>query len=193
MRRFLQTYSFLLSGRWIGWFIVCCLGAALCLYLGNWQYDRAEQIDHSNQLIIDNYDADPLTGQEALSAFEDYDGSQRWHPVQLRGEYLTEDTVLARNRASEGQIGYEVLVPLRTQQGAVVLISRGWIPTSETGDGSPPRSRRLPPARSRSPPACSPRRARPSAPLPRARSPRSTCRTWRRSPARISWTRPTGR
>ena len=76
MRRFLQTYSFLLSGRWIGWFIVCCLGAALCLYLGNWQYDRAEQIDHSNQLIIDNYDADPLTGQEALSAFEDYDGSQ---------------------------------------------------------------------------------------------------------------------
>lgn len=137
MRRFLQTYSFLLSGRWIGWFLVCCLGAALCLYLGNWQYDRAEQIDHSNQLIIDNYDADPLTGQEALSAFEDYDGSQRWHPVQLRGEYLTEDTVLARNRTSEGQIGYEVLVPLRTQQGAVVLISRGWIPTSETGDGSP--------------------------------------------------------
>lgn len=136
MRRFAQTYSFLLSGRWIGWFALCCVGAVLCLYLGNWQFGRAEQIEHSNQLILDNYDADPLEGQEAVQALTGFDGSQQWHPVRLRGQYLAEDTLLARNRASQGKIGYEVLVPLRTEQGPTVLISRGWIPTSEAGDGS---------------------------------------------------------
>ncbi|WP_144792383.1 SURF1 family protein [Kocuria palustris] len=136
MRRFLQTYSFLLTGRWIGWFALCCVGALLCLYLGNWQFGRAEQIEHGNQLIVENHDADPYTGQEAVQAFTDFDGSQQWHPAELTGEYVEDGTVLARNRTSSGQIGYEVLVPLRTDQGPTILISRGWIPTSDAGDGS---------------------------------------------------------
>lgn len=136
MRQRIAAYSFLFSARWIAWFLLCCLAAVLCLYLGSWQFGRAEQIEHGNDLIVENYDAAALTGQEAVAAYTDYDDQLRWHPAELVGEYLPEQTVLARNRANSGQIGYEVLVPLRTQQGPEILISRGWVPTSQVGDGS---------------------------------------------------------
>lgn len=136
MRQRIAAYSFLLSGRWIGWFLVCCLGAALCLYLGTWQFDRSQQIESGNALIVENYDAEALTGEDAVQAYTAFDGSQRWHPTRLTGEYLEDDTVLARNRTNSAQIGYEILVPFRTEQGPVILISRGWIPTSAAGDGS---------------------------------------------------------
>lgn len=136
MRRRIAAYSFLLSGRWIGWLVLCCLGALLCLYLGTWQFDRSQQIESQNQLIVENYDDAPLTGEDAVQAYTAFDGSQRWQPARLTGEYLEDDTVLVRNRTNSAQIGYEVLVPFRTEQGPVILISRGWIPTSAAGDGS---------------------------------------------------------
>lgn len=136
MRRRIAAYSFLLSGRWIGWLVLCCLGALLCLHLGTWQFDRSQQIDSENGLILQNYDAAPLTGEDAVQAYTAFDGSQRWQPTRLTGEYLQDDTLLVRNRANSAQIGYEVLVPFRTEQGPVILISRGWIPTSSSGDGS---------------------------------------------------------
>jgi hypothetical protein len=44
------------------------------------------------------------------------------------GEYLTDDTLLARNRAHGGTSAFEVLVPFRTVDGDVFLVDRGWVP-----------------------------------------------------------------
>ena len=42
-------------------------------------------------------------------------------------------------RQVEGNVGYEVLAPLRLGSGAVVLIDRGWIPLGERGARDIPR------------------------------------------------------
>ncbi|WP_246179947.1 SURF1 family protein [Kocuria coralli] len=137
MREKIAAYSFLLSGRWIAWFLLCCIGAVLCLYLGSWQMSRADAMTARNDLIVNNYDAAPLTDDDAVGALTGFDGSQQWHPVELTGSYLPEDTLVVRNRAHEGVIGYEVLVPFQVTSGEIVALDRGWIPTSEAGDGSP--------------------------------------------------------
>lgn len=137
MKQRIAAYSFLLSARWIAWFALCCLGALLCLYLGSWQMSRADAMDERNNLIVENYDADPLTGDDAVEAISEFENSDQWHPVELTGRYLPEDTLLVRNRAHTGVIGYEVLVPFQTTGGQIVVMDRGWIETSDQGDGAP--------------------------------------------------------
>lgn len=136
MKSKIAAYSFLFSGRWIAWFLLCCLGAALCLYLGSWQMARADAMTARNDLIVNNYDAAALTGQEGAHQFSDFDPAQQWRPVELTGEYLADQTLLVRNRAHNGVIGYEVLVPFQVQNGPTVVLDRGWIDTSDAGDGS---------------------------------------------------------
>ena len=133
----MSAYRFLLSGKWLGWFLLTCAAAAVAVYLGGWQMDRNDHLEGENAKITQNYRAEPLTGAEAVAQFADHDERLTWHPVQLRGEYLAEDQVLVRNRPHDGRVGYEVLVPFRTAAGDVVVLDRGWIPTGSAANGMP--------------------------------------------------------
>ncbi|MEX5294740.1 SURF1 family protein [Kocuria sp. CPCC 205268] len=130
-------YRFLLSGKWLGFFLLACAAAVVSVYLGGWQMDRNDHLVGENAKITQNYRAEPLTGPEAAEQFADHDGSLTWHPVRLTGRYLPEHQVLVRNRPQDGRVGYEVLVPFRTQDGQVVVLDRGWIPTGAAANGMP--------------------------------------------------------
>ncbi|WP_424347285.1 SURF1 family protein [Kocuria sp. CH-021] len=133
----MNDYRFLLSGKWLGFFLLACAAAVLSVYLGGWQMDRNEHLVGENTKITQNYRAEPLTGAEAAAQFAAHDERLTWHPVRLTGRYLPEDQVLVRNRPQDGRVGYEVLVPFRTQDGDVVVLDRGWIPTGEAANGMP--------------------------------------------------------
>ncbi|MFW0110477.1 SURF1 family protein [Rothia sp. P13129] len=124
-----MVYRFLFSGKWIAGFIFCVLFSVLCLYLAQWQMGRKEALDYKNSLITNNYHAPAHSLAEVPHIFDDFQVSEQWHPVSLRGEYLSEQTLLVRNRPFEGLNGFEVLVPFRVSDSStVVLVDRGWIP-----------------------------------------------------------------
>ena len=131
------AYRFLLTGKWIGWFLLACAAAAVSVNLAGWQMDRNEHLSGENTKIEQNYDASPLSGAEAVGQFAAHDPSLTWHPVELTGQYLPEDQVLVRNRPQDGRVGYDVLVPFRTGAGQVVVLDRGWIPTGDAANGMP--------------------------------------------------------
>ncbi|MDO4919704.1 SURF1 family protein [Kocuria sp.] len=133
----MRAYSFLRTPAWIGWFLLTCAAAVMCLYLAQWQMSRNDHLVAENAKITGNYDAPAYDAARGLPLFEDYDDSKTWHPVQLRGTYLPQETVLVRNRPHDGRVGYDVLVPLRTEQGTVVAVDRGWIPTDDSANGMP--------------------------------------------------------
>ncbi len=133
----MSGYRFLLTGKWLLWFLLACAAAAVAVYLGGWQMDRNDHLVGENAKITQNYRADPLTGDEAAAQFTALDERLTWHPVTLTGEYLAEEQVLVRNRPQDGRVGYEVLVPFRTQDGDVVVLDRGWIPTGSAANGMP--------------------------------------------------------
>nr|WP_231366499.1 SURF1 family protein [Zhihengliuella flava] len=126
-----------MSTRWFGWLALVCVFALACAALGNWQMNRLDEAKAANQIVENNYDAEPLAFSAAEGFFEQLPEQQEWTPVLMRGEYLTEDTLIARNRPLNGRPGYEVLVPFRTDSGDVVLIDRGWLPIGNEHAGRP--------------------------------------------------------
>ena len=133
----MRKYAFLKSPAWIGWFALTCVVAVVCLYLAQWQMSRNDHLVAENAKITENYDAPAYDQSSGVELFKDYDDSKTWHPVQLRGTYAPEDTVVVRNRAHDGRVGYDILVPLRLRDGTVVAVDRGWIPTDNSANGMP--------------------------------------------------------
>ncbi len=117
--------------RWTGYIAVAIAFAVACGFLANWQFSRNEERAHQLALVDANYDADPTPLSEVIAPGEAYWDSERWRPVELVGEYLTQDQVLVRNRAHGGTSAFEVLVPFRTTDGQVLVIDRGWVPPAE--------------------------------------------------------------
>ncbi|WP_223881358.1 SURF1 family cytochrome oxidase biogenesis protein [Nesterenkonia ebinurensis] len=142
----MKRYSFLLTPTWLGWLAVCMVFCFACYLLGQWQLDRRESALEEINRIVANYDQDPVPYAEAQELFAEGSPEDEWTVVQMHGEYLWEDSLLARNRGHGGQVGYEQLVPFRESgTGDVVVISRGWLPTSST-DGSVPADNPVPPS-----------------------------------------------
>lgn len=125
-------FGFLATGPWILGLLVCVLFAFACHYLAQWQWDRRVQKMHEVNRVLENYDDDAVPFAEAERMFTDFDAEDEWTPVTLNGEYLVEETLIARNRPRAGRPGYEVLVPFRTDEGVVVVVDRGWLPVGDT-------------------------------------------------------------
>ncbi|BBE22758.1 SURF1-like protein [Arthrobacter sp. MN05-02] len=130
-------YRFLFSARWLGWLAMVVVLAAGCVALGRWQLDRREAVVEDIQRIVANYDAAPERYVPGENGFDHYDASREWTPVTFVGTYDVANQVVVRNRPMNGQPGYEVLTPLRLDDGTAVIIDRGWLPIGNAEAGRP--------------------------------------------------------
>ncbi|MGR2736876.1 SURF1 family protein [Billgrantia sp. Q4P2] len=107
-------------GTWrlSAWFLFWSLLVVLGLLLGLWQWERADdKRDYLAQL-----DAAPT-----LEAPEE--APPEGTHLTLRGHYLVDQTRFLDNRTHQGRLGVAVLTPLRTEDGRLWLIQRGFLPT----------------------------------------------------------------
>ncbi len=88
-------------------------------------------------VVRNNYESPPLPQSRALPAFSSYDPLLKWQPVKLTGTYDVGNQLIVRNRPFNGQPGYEVLTPLRLEDGTAVVIDRGWLPIGDKVGGRP--------------------------------------------------------
>ena len=114
--------------------LVIALSVA-CIFLGRWQWGRHEGKLAMAQQIDRAYDAPPTSLTDLVPVpTRPLPAVEQWRPVQARGTYLGDDTVVIRNRPNEnGEYGYEVVVPFRVDGGPVLLVDRGWIPNGASG------------------------------------------------------------
>jgi cytochrome oxidase assembly protein ShyY1 len=131
------VYRFLFSARWFGWLVLVLVIAAGCVGLGRWQLDRREAVVEDIQRIEANYDAAPERYVPGMNGFDSFDPAREWRPVTFSGTYDVGNQVVARNRPLNGQPGYEVLTPLRLDDGTAVIIDRGWLPIGNIEAGRP--------------------------------------------------------
>src|SRR5690554_1984269 len=97
----------------MGYLAIAVVFAIVCSMLGMWQFQRRAEARAAIDVVEANYDEDPLPVAEVLPTLDSYEPSQEWTPVLLRGEYLSDDQLLVRNRPHHGQPGFEVLAPLQ--------------------------------------------------------------------------------
>ena len=121
-----QPRSFL---QWLGIALAVAVVVILCLSLGRWQWSRHVNKDARIDTIAVNYSADPVALSEVVPSPSDaISDSQVWTPVSVRGTYVPQATALLRNRPIASTPSVHVLVPLETEDGAVLLVNRGWVP-----------------------------------------------------------------
>ncbi|NYE20286.1 SURF1 family protein [Microbacterium immunditiarum] len=114
--------------RWTVYVLVAVVFAVTCAFLSNWQFSRNAERAGQLALVERNYDAEPVPLDAAIPSGGELDAGDEWLPVEVVGEYLPDEQLLVRNRAHGGTAAFEVLVPLLTESGRVLVINRGWVP-----------------------------------------------------------------
>jgi cytochrome oxidase assembly protein ShyY1 len=113
---------------WLRWGLLIVFVAALGVVfvnLGEWQLDRLAQRRERNATTITN-EQKPVRPYEQVFTRPIIDADQ-WQRVEARGTFDAEHQFVVRYRSNGNLDGYEVVTPLRTASG-VVLVDRGFIP-----------------------------------------------------------------
>ncbi|GAA1508738.1 cytochrome oxidase assembly protein ShyY1 [Agromyces terreus] len=129
----MNEWGFLRSRRWAGYLALVVVFAIVCCALGVWQFARRAEARAEIARIDANYDAQAVPVDEVLPELDEFDIDQRWTVVALDGEYLDDEEVVVRNRPGQGGSGFEVLTPMRLQDGTVFVVDRGWVAQDSEG------------------------------------------------------------
>ena len=109
--------------------------AWLAVQLGEWQFQRLAERQESNRVLEANVDAPPLPVAEVLDVGGTVSPDEEWRRVTALGSYDPAGTVIVRYRTREGSPGVNLVVPLVTTAGPVLLVDRGWLQTANSGSG----------------------------------------------------------
>lgn len=118
------------SRKWILTTLLVFAGAALCVRLGIWQLDRLSQRREFNSHVMEMWAMPALDLNSGAAAGLT---QMEYRAVTVAGRYDFERQVALRNQYHESLLGYHLLTPLVLDDGAAVLVDRGWIPA----DGNP--------------------------------------------------------
>jgi len=111
--------------RWLGLLVFVVVLGGVFVRLGEWQLHRLEQRKESNAVVVthENNPVIPLA-QRGYAVVQDGD---QWQRVTVTGTFDASHQLEVRYRSNDGATGTEVVTPLRTTDGKVVLIDRGFI------------------------------------------------------------------
>ena len=105
--------------------LLALVGAGIGTAAGCWQLDRANE----NRDLQARFAAGS-TGAALRQLVSDGDSTGlRYAQLQLTGRYDPDHQVLLDNLSYQGRPGYQVLTPLTTPVGTV-LVNRGWVPAN---------------------------------------------------------------
>jgi cytochrome oxidase assembly protein ShyY1 len=113
---------------WLRWALLIIFVAVLGVVfvnLGEWQLDRLAQRKERNATTISN-EKKQIQPYEQVFTHTITDADQ-WQRVEARGTFDADHQFVARYRSNGDADGYEVVTPLQTASG-VVLVDRGFIP-----------------------------------------------------------------
>lgn len=117
--------------------LLVAIALAILLALGTWQVQRMswkqEIIDTIEERIV--APAVPLPAGEAIDP-----EAWEYRRVLVRGEFLHDREIHLAGHTRRGNLGYQVVTPMRREQGGHVLVNRGWVPAEVKDAASRPES-----------------------------------------------------
>lgn len=113
---------------WLRWVLMTAFVVALgftFVNLGQWQLDRLDQRRDQNANVV-AHEAQPVVPFEQVFTREITDADQ-WQRVEVKGTFLADKQLQARYRSFDGRTGWELVTPLATTTGQIVLVDRGFV------------------------------------------------------------------
>jgi cytochrome oxidase assembly protein ShyY1 len=124
---------FLVSRRWALFALVVVVLGVGCYFLGRWQFHRLHDREVANTQIRKNLAASPAPVSDVMSPDRPVRPSDEWRRVSISGSYVADKSVVIRYQTRDGASGVDIVTPLRTSDGASVLVDRGWMKTGNVG------------------------------------------------------------
>lgn len=112
------------------------IAMALCVVAANWQYDRHEARAAQEQRLAAAEQAPPQPLASVMGPGEQLPPDGQFTSVTVSGVY-DNGSVLIRNRTLEGVPGLWVVSPLRSADGATILVLRGWLEATRSNAEDP--------------------------------------------------------
>lgn len=106
----------------------------LLMILGCWQLMRADEKAEALQVLEFRRQEPPLPLTNIVADSPDELDRRQ---VELYGQYLPDRDFLLDNRIYGGRVGFELISAFQDDDGAVVLVNRGWLPGLRTRDQLP--------------------------------------------------------
>ncbi|KAF3464658.1 SURF1 family protein [Streptomyces sp. Tu 3180] len=132
-------YRFLLSRQWVILTLVALVLVPTMIELGFWQLHRHERRVALNQVIADSLAAKPVPAGSLTSPGAEVDEDDRYRRVTAKGRFAPDDEVVVRRRTNaDDRVGYHVLTPFVLDDGKVLLVNRGWVPSDERSQSAFP-------------------------------------------------------
>ncbi|MCW2809225.1 MAG: hypothetical protein JWQ93_3180 [Marmoricola sp.] len=128
---------FLLSRRWVLFFLVVVALAWLAAQLGQWQFHRLDQRKQDNRITATNLKLPPAPVDDVLSTEHGPRRSDEWRRVTVHGTWDDAHTIVLKYQTRDAGPGVDVVTPLVTGNGAAVLVDRGWLSTENSGASRP--------------------------------------------------------
>jgi cytochrome oxidase assembly protein ShyY1 len=132
---------FLLSRRWLLFALAVAALAWGANLLGQWQFHRLDERRAENRQVARNLDRPPVPLDDVLAVGRPASEDDEWREVVAHGTWDDAHTIVVKYQTRDGAPGVDVLTPLRTDAGAV-LVDRGWLSSDNNGGTRP----ELPPA-----------------------------------------------
>ncbi|MFT3889586.1 MAG: SURF1 family protein [Arachnia sp.] len=111
--------------RWVGMGLLVVVLVVTFVNLGRWQLDRLEQRRDRNSTVVahEHQPVRPYTDVLTGTVGDD----DQWYRVTATGTYLPEQFQV-RYRTLDGAYGSEIVGVLKTAQGDLLLVDRGFLP-----------------------------------------------------------------
>ena len=129
MKALLHTrlFSFRIGNHVFSPGVLTTLLAVILVYvmisMAQWQAGKAAYLENLRETIESRKDLPAVGMDELPPGIED----RLFLPVVLTGQYDSEHYFLLDNRVHNGEVGYDVYVPLRMAHGGALLVNRGFI------------------------------------------------------------------
>lgn len=133
-RRPRSKYGFLVRPKWIAFHLLVVVLVIVMINLGFWQLRRLDQRRHFNTEVRTSIEQ-PVVAFDVVRTGLANPSTIEWRRVQVSGTYVPGHQFLVVNRSQNGDTGRNVVDALKTDDGSLLLINRGFVPISQ---GLPP-------------------------------------------------------
>ncbi len=123
-------YRFLLSRRWVGFAVFVLVLAAVCAWLGNWQFQRLDSRKDHNALVEKHFKVAPVSLATFTNVDKPLPAGDEWTRISARGSYDVAHQYIVKYQTREEGPGVNVVTPLVMADGNAILVDRGWFKTA---------------------------------------------------------------
>ncbi len=102
--------------------VAALAAVTLFIYAGNWQRGKMEQ----KTALRAQFEAGAVTPPVPLPDTAVWE-AWRYRAVSAAGRFDASRQILLDNKVHAGRAGFDVVTPLRLEDGRVVLVNRGWV------------------------------------------------------------------